>query len=68
MAHPSSLTPPKNTDIQAGVDVKKKTTKVNLVLVLAVLTFFALGAVLVMKVANNQPQAPADASPVTPDR
>lgn len=65
MAHSHSLTPEKSTDIHAGVDVKKKTTRVNLVIVLAVLTFFALGTLLVLKVANNPPQTPAD-NPIKP--
>jgi hypothetical protein len=66
MADSSSLTPEKSTDIHAGVDVKKKTTRVNLVIVLAVLVFFALGTAFVVKVATNPPQAPADANPLKP--
>jgi len=65
MAHSPSLTPEKSTDIHAGVDVKKKTTRVNLVIVLAMLAFFALGAVLVLNVAKNPPQAPAE-NPIKP--
>ncbi|MGC4075233.1 MAG: hypothetical protein QM760_22570 [Nibricoccus sp.] len=56
----------KSTDIHAGIDVKKKTTRVNLVLAVAVLMFFALGGILVLKVIQNPPQAPADANPLTP--
>ena len=62
---PSNLTPPKDTDIHAGVNVKKKTTRVNLVIVLAVLVFFALGVAVVFKVAKNPPQAPTDLTPAT---
>lgn len=64
MATPSHLTPEKTTDIRAGVDVKKKTTRVNLVIVAAVLVFFALGTLLVIKVAINPPQAPVDVTPL----
>jgi hypothetical protein len=65
MAHSHPLTPEKSTDIHAGLDVKKKTTRVNLVIVLAVLAFFALGAVFVLKVANNPPQTPGE-NPIKP--
>ncbi|ATC62955.1 hypothetical protein CMV30_02680 [Nibricoccus aquaticus] len=64
MAH--SLTPEKSTDIHAGVDVKKKTTRVNMTIILAVLVFFALGAALVIKVAKNPPQTPEEVSPLKP--
>ena len=66
MASSSPLTPEKSTDIHAGVDVRKKTTRVNLVIVFAVLVFFALGAAFVIKLAVDPPQAPADANPLTP--
>ncbi len=66
MANSHSLTPEKSTDIRAGVDVKKKTTRVNLVIVVAVLVFFAFGAALVLKVANDPPQTPTEANPLKP--
>ena len=66
MASSYPLTPEKSTDIHAGVDVKKKTTRVNLVIVLAVLIFFALGTAFVIKLAVDPPQTPADANPLTP--
>jgi hypothetical protein len=66
MSPRNSLTPEKSTDIHAGVDVKKKTTRVNLVIVVAVLLFFALGTAFVIKLAVDPPQKPADANPLTP--
>lgn len=68
MADTSPLKTEKTTELHAGVDVKKKTTRVNLVIVIAVLIFFALGAFTVIKVVRNPPQGPADANPLTPSR
>jgi hypothetical protein len=62
----SSLTPGKSTDIHAGVNLKKKTTRVNLMVVVAVVVFLALGVLMVVKGAHHPPQAPADANPLTP--
>ncbi len=66
MAHSHPLTPEKSTDIHAGVDVKKKTTRVNLTIVIAVIVFFALGAALVLKIAKNPPQTLEESSPLKP--
>ncbi len=66
MAHSHPLTPEKSTDIHAGINVKKKTTRVNLTIVIAVLIFFALGATLVLKVAKNPPQNMEDTTPLKP--
>jgi hypothetical protein len=68
MANPSysPLTPEKSTELHAGIDVKKKTTRVNLVIVIGVILFFAAGAFLVLKVARNSPQTPVGANPLNP--
>jgi hypothetical protein len=67
MAHSSSLDsePEKSTDIHAGVNVKKKTTRVNLGIVLAVIVFFTVGVLLIVKVATNPPQT-SEETPLTP--
>jgi hypothetical protein len=67
MADSSPLKPEKSTELHAGVDVKKKTTRVNFVIVIAVLVFFALGIFTVVKVVRNPPQGPAD-TPLAPSR
>ncbi len=54
------LSPEKSTELHAGIDVKKKTTRVNLAIAIAVAAFFLIGAALVIYVAFNPPQQPGE--------
>lgn len=56
----------KNTDIHAGIDTKKRTTKVNLVVVLGVLLFIALGFGYVINISRNPPTTEQDNKPLSP--
>ncbi len=62
----SSSTPGKSTELHAGIDVKKKTTRVNLVIVIGVLVFFATGVFLVIKSSRDGRTKPAGANPLNP--
>jgi len=46
------------------VDPKKRTTKVNLGLVLGVLAFFIVGAFAMCSVERDPPQTPPDSTPI----
>ncbi len=43
------------------VDARKRTTQVNLVVVIAVVLFFLIGGLVVWRVMRHPPQTPAEA-------
>lgn len=61
MSDDTDMAPPeKSTELHAGLDAKKKTTRVNLAIAIAVVAFLLIGAALVVYVMFNPPQQPGD--------
>jgi hypothetical protein len=58
------MLPPESTDLHAGVNPRRRTTRVNLFVVFAVLVFFAIGALVLKRTGDKPPQTLEEAAPL----
>lgn len=56
-------TTPKSTELKAGIDTHKRTTKVNLAVAIGVLLFFIAGAFVFWHTRQSPPETPEQATP-----